>query len=67
MAFTALIANFKKEKDFTLQDNEIKLNTFQSYILLCDILQLPNIRILAIALLTWMVCMSIIKVQFKFS
>lgn len=67
MAITTLIAIFKNEKDFTLEDNEIKLNIFQSYILLWDIFKLPSIRIMAIALLTWMVSMSVIEVQFKFS
>lgn len=67
VAITALIAIFKNEKDFTLEDNENKLNTFQSYILLWDIFKLPSIRILAIALLTSMVSMSVIEVQFEFS
>ncbi|KAE9541110.1 hypothetical protein AGLY_004355 [Aphis glycines] len=58
VAITALIAIFKNEKDFTLEDNEIKLNTFQNYILLWDILKLPSIRILAIALLTWKIGLS---------
>jgi len=64
---TTLIAIFKNEKDNRLEDNHIKLNTFQSYKLLWDILNLPSVKILAIALLTAMVSMSIINAKFKFS
>lgn len=67
MAITTLIAIFKNEKDNRLEDDHIKLNTFQSYKLLWDILNLPSIKILAIALVTMMVSMSIIKAKFKFS
>ncbi|XP_060866110.1 acetyl-coenzyme A transporter 1-like isoform X2 [Metopolophium dirhodum] len=52
---TTLIAIFKNEKDNRLEDNHIKLNTFQSYKLLWDILNLPSVKILAIALLTMMI------------
>ncbi|KAL5240883.1 hypothetical protein ACI65C_008293 [Semiaphis heraclei] len=55
MAITTLIAIFKNEKDNRLEDDHIKLNTFQSYKLLWDILNLPSIKILAIALVTMMV------------
>lgn len=49
---TTLIAIFKKEKDCRLEVDHVKLNVVQNYSLLCDILKLPSIRILAIALLT---------------
>ncbi|CAI6364916.1 unnamed protein product [Macrosiphum euphorbiae] len=55
MAITTLIAIFKNEKDNRLEDNHIKLTTFQNYKLLWDILNLPSIKILAIALLTMMI------------
>lgn len=52
MLITTLIAFFKKEKDNRLEDNHVKLNIFQNYSLLWDILKIPSIRVLAIALLT---------------
>jgi len=67
MAITTLIAIFKNEKDNRLEDNHIKLNTFQNYKLLWDILTLPSIKILAMALLTMMVSMNIMNAKSKFS
>jgi len=67
MAITTLIAIFKNEKDNRLEDNHIKLNTFQNYKLLWDILNLPSIKILAIALLTMMVSMNKMNAKFNFS
>ncbi|XP_060833849.1 acetyl-coenzyme A transporter 1-like isoform X2 [Rhopalosiphum padi] len=52
VAITIFIAIFKNEKDARLEDDHIKLNTFQNYRLLWDILKLPNFKILSIALLT---------------
>jgi len=52
VVITISIALFKTEKDNRLEDDHIKLNIFQNYSLLWDILKLPSIRILAIALLT---------------
>jgi len=52
---TTLIAIFKKEKDNRLEDDHVKLNIVQNYSLLWDILKLPGIQILALALLTAMV------------
>lgn len=52
MIITTLIALFKKEKDNRLEDNHVKLNILQNYSLLWDILKIPSIRVLAIALLT---------------
>lgn len=49
---TILLAIFKKEKDNRLEDGYVKINVFQNYKLLWDILKLPHIQILAIALLT---------------
>lgn len=49
---TTLIAIFKKENDCRLEFEHVKLNVTQNYSLLCDILKLPSIRILAVALLT---------------
>lgn len=52
MSITTLIAIFKKEKDCSLEDNHVKLNTFQNYRLLWDICKLPSVQIFAMALLT---------------
>ncbi|XP_026822981.1 acetyl-coenzyme A transporter 1-like [Rhopalosiphum maidis] len=52
MVITTSIAIFKNEKDTRLEDDHIKLNTFQNYKLLWDISNLPCIKILAIAMLT---------------
>ncbi|XP_025194188.1 acetyl-coenzyme A transporter 1-like isoform X2 [Melanaphis sacchari] len=41
-----------EQKDCSLEDDHIKLNTFQNYRLLWDICKLPSIQIFAIALLT---------------
>ncbi|KAL5239633.1 hypothetical protein ACI65C_007043 [Semiaphis heraclei] len=49
---TTLIAIFKKEKDNRLEDDHVKLNIVQNYSLLWDILKLPSIQLLAVALLT---------------
>jgi len=47
-----LIAIFKKEKDVRSEDNHSQLRVTNSYKLLWDIVKLPNIRVLLIALLT---------------
>lgn len=52
MLITVFIAIFKKEKDNRLEDNHIKLNIFENYSLLLDILKLPSMLMLSIALLT---------------
>jgi len=52
MFITTLIAIFKREKDCSLEDDHVKLNTFQNYRLLWDICKLRSIQIFAIALLT---------------
>jgi len=52
MLITTCIGIFKKEKDNTLEEGHVKNNVLQSYKLLWKILKLPNIRVLAIALLT---------------
>jgi PAT family acetyl-CoA transporter-like MFS transporter 1 len=49
---TSLIAIFKKEKDNRLEENYVKLNVIQNYLLLWDILKLPSIQIFALTLLT---------------
>ncbi|VVC28206.1 Major facilitator superfamily domain,Acetyl-coenzyme A transporter 1 [Cinara cedri] len=59
MVITTLIAVFKKEKDCMLEDDHVKLNTFQNYLLIWDILKLPSIRIFAIALFTSTVAFSV--------
>lgn len=58
-----MIAIFKKEKDNTLEDGYVKLNISKTYSLLWDIMKLPSIRILAIALLTARV--NIVKANLK--
>ncbi|XP_060850017.1 acetyl-coenzyme A transporter 1-like isoform X2 [Rhopalosiphum padi] len=47
-----LIGIFKKEKHNRLEDNHMKLNIIQYYIILWKVLKLPSIRVLPIALLT---------------
>ncbi|XP_026811484.1 acetyl-coenzyme A transporter 1-like isoform X2 [Rhopalosiphum maidis] len=47
-----LIGIFKKEKCNRLEDNHMKLNIIQYYIILWKVLKLPSIRVLSIALLT---------------
>lgn len=66
MAITALIAIFKNEKDYLIEDNETKLTIFQNYTVLWDIMKLPSMKILTIALLTTMVSKNIVEVKFKF-
>jgi len=48
---STLIAIFKKVKDNRLEDDHVKLNIVQNYLLLWDILKLPSIQILAFRLL----------------
>jgi len=52
LTVSTLIGVFKREKDNRLEDNYVHLNVVQNYKLLWDILKLPSIRILLIALLT---------------
>lgn len=52
MSVTTLIAIFKEEKDHLLEENQIRLNVTQNYRLIWDILKLPGIRILTLALIT---------------
>ncbi|XP_026804625.1 acetyl-coenzyme A transporter 1-like [Rhopalosiphum maidis] len=47
-----LIGIFKKEKHNRLEDNYMKFNIIQYYTVVWDILKLPNIRVLASALMT---------------
>ncbi|XP_060865228.1 acetyl-coenzyme A transporter 1-like [Metopolophium dirhodum] len=56
-----LIGIFKKEKDTRLEDNYEQLHITNSYKLLWDILKLPNIRALLIALLTMKVGFSAMR------
>jgi len=58
-----MIAIFKTEKDNTQEDGYVKLNISKTYSLLWDIIKLPSIRILAMALLTARV--NIIKLNLK--
>lgn len=66
MAITVSIAIFKNEKDYLIEDNEIKLTIYQNYTVLWDIIKLPSMKILVIALLTSMVSKNIVEVKFKF-
>ncbi|CAH1724862.1 acetyl-coenzyme A transporter 1-like isoform X2 [Aphis gossypii] len=52
LVITSIVGIFKKEKDSSLEDGCININVFQNYKLLWDILKLPRIRVLAIALMT---------------
>lgn len=52
MLITTSIGIFKREKDYRLEEGHVKINVFKSYKLLWKILKLPDVRVLAIALLT---------------
>lgn len=52
IAVTTLIGIFKKEKDAQLEENHIQLSIVQNYKLIWDILKLPSMRVLIIALMT---------------
>ncbi|XP_026808439.1 acetyl-coenzyme A transporter 1-like [Rhopalosiphum maidis] len=52
LVITSIVAIFKKEKDSRLEEGHVNINVFQNYKLLWDILKLPQIRILAVALMT---------------
>lgn len=64
---TILLAIFKKEKDNRLEDGYVKINVFQNYKLLWDILKLPHIQILAIALLTARVIITNYTIGYKYN
>lgn len=57
---TTLIGIFKREKDNRLEEGHVKINVLQSYQLLWKIFKLPNVRVLAIALLTMKVNIALI-------
>jgi len=59
---TTLVGIFKKEKDNSFEDDHEKINVIHNYVLLWDILKLPNVQILAIILITAKV--NIIKLIF---
>lgn len=52
MLLTTLVGVLKNEKTFETQDNYVKINVTRNYQLLLEILKLPNIRLLGLALLT---------------
>ncbi|XP_022174745.1 acetyl-coenzyme A transporter 1-like [Myzus persicae] len=52
LVLTSIVGIFKKEKDSRLEDGYVNINVFQNYKLLWDVLKLPRIRVLAVALLT---------------
>ncbi|XP_022174759.1 acetyl-coenzyme A transporter 1-like [Myzus persicae] len=58
---STLIGIFKREKDTRLEDNYAQLHVTNSYKLLWDILTLPNLRVLLIALLTMKVGFSAMR------
>ncbi|XP_060865229.1 acetyl-coenzyme A transporter 1-like [Metopolophium dirhodum] len=52
MLITTFIGIFKREMDNRLEEGHVQINVFKSYKLLWRIFKLPNIRVLAVALLT---------------
>lgn len=52
MLLTTLIGIFIHEKDNEVDGGPVRISIFQSYKLLWDIFNLPNMRVLIIALLT---------------
>lgn len=49
---TTLICIFKKEKEHESEENHVRLSIVQNYKLLWNILKLPDIRVLLLALAT---------------
>lgn len=60
LLITSIVGIFKKEKDIRLEDGYVNVNVFQNYKLLWDILKLPRIRVLALALLTTRVNINLV-------
>lgn len=60
---TTLVAIFKKEKDYSSEDDNLRLNIFQTYTLMWHILKLSSVRLLVTVLLTMKV--NIIKFNFQ--
>lgn len=58
LLFTILLGIFKKEKDNRLDEGFIKINVIENYKLLWNIIKLPRIKVLALALLTMKVNMN---------
>jgi len=63
MLITTFIGIFKREMDYRLEEGHVQINVFKSYKLLWRILKLPNIRVLAIALLTMKVNIVLILIK----
>jgi len=63
MLITTFIVIFKREMDYRLEEGHVKINVIKSYKLLWKILKLPNIRVLAIALLTMKVNIVLIVIK----
>lgn len=49
---TTLIAILKKEKNYKLDEDYVKLDVIQNYSLIWEIIKMPSIRMLSLALLT---------------
>jgi len=49
---TTLVGILKKEKNISFEDGQEKINVAHNYLLLWDILKLPNVRILALIFIT---------------
>lgn len=60
LLITSIVGIFKKEKDIRLEDGYVNVNVFQNYKLLWDILKLPRIKVLALALLTTRVNINLV-------
>jgi MFS transporter, PAT family, solute carrier family 33 (acetyl-CoA transportor), member 1 len=60
LVITSIVGIFKKEKDSRLEEGHVNINVFQNYKLLWDILKLPRIRILAVALMTTRVSINLV-------
>lgn len=64
---TVLVGLFKKEKDNRLEDGYMKISVFQNYKMLWNIFKLPNIRMLALALITAKVNKILIILIFRYN
>lgn len=64
MAVSTLVSLFKSEKAITEEDGFIKITVTENYKLLWNILKLPNIRVLIIAILTARVSMQLFDINY---
>lgn len=67
MLLTTFVGLFKKEKKIEVENGYVKINVIQNYRLLLDILRLPSVRLLGIALLTMDVSFISLIIELHFN